>query len=234
MLLSIIIPAYNEEKTIQPIIQQCLTVRLPASVSREIIVINDGSTDQTKDRIATLTSLFPEIHFSSHIHRQGKGAALRTGFTAAQGDIIIIQDADLEYDPEDIPRIIQPLIANQADVVYGSRILGELTYGICNKSYWRYYWGGRLLSFLTNVLYNTHITDESTGYKAFKRSILSEINLVCRGFEFCPEFTAKILKKKFRLMEVPIICHPRSMQEGKKIRWHDGIIAIWTLIKHRW
>jgi len=144
------------------------------------------------------------------------------------GDIVIIQDADLEYDPSDYPQLLEPILNGKAKVVYGSRILGG-----GKKSYWSFYLGGRLLSFLANLLYDARITDEPTGYKVFRTDVIKNINLKCERFEFCPEVTAKVRKKGYRIYEVPIHYAPRSIKEGKKINWRDGLEAIWTLIKYR-
>ena len=159
---------------------------------------------------------------------KGKGTAIRTGLANVTGDIVIIQDADLEYDPNDYPKLVEPILTGKANVVYGSRILGK-----SRKSYWSFYMGGRFLSFLANLLYNAKITDEPTCYKVFRADMIKNINLKCRRFEFCPEVTAKVRKKGYKIYEVPIHYEPRSLKEGKKINWKDGLEAIWTLIKYK-
>ena len=160
----------------------------------------------------------------------GKGHAVRTALEHSQGDIIIIQDADLEYHPKDYRKLIEPIIDGKTEVVYGSRLLGKSEPKI---SYMSFYLGGIFLSKLTNLLYRTNITDESTCYKVFKREVIKNLDLKCERFEFCPEVTAKISKKGVKILEVPISYTPRKKEEGKKIRWIDGLIAIWTLVKYR-
>ena len=168
------------------------------------------------------------IIFREKKKNQGKGSAIKEGLKYVIGDIVIIQDADLEYEPEDYHLLIKPIIDGRAKIVYGSRIKGG-----GRKSYWSFYLGGRLLSFLANLLYNAKITDEATCYKVFGADVLKKINLKCERFEFCPEVTAKVRKKGYEIYEVPIHYYPRSIEEGKKINWRDGLEAIWTLIKYK-
>lgn len=225
MKLSIIIPVYNEKATLKALVDRIGRVNLP--LEREIVVIDDGSRDSTRALVKRLEDR-GEITACFHEQNQGKGAAVRTGLERASGDIILIQDGDLEYDPTDYPRLIQPIIDKKARVVYGSRILGK------NKpSYLRYYCGGLLLSFLANLMYPIHITDEPTCYKVFDAILLKGLELECKGFEFCPEVTAKVSRLGEQITEVPISYTPRSIEEGKKIRWTDGLIAIWTLLRYR-
>lgn len=224
MKLSVIIPAYNEEKTIAYVLEQIFALRM--DLDFEVIIVDDGSTDTTAQ--AVKKTGFPLIYIRQEINL-GKGAALRRGIREAKGDIILIQDADSEYDPKDYPALVKPLLSREAEVVYGSRILNKGN----GYSYKRYYWGGRLLSWWTNFLYGSRITDEATGYKVFKAGVLKSFRLDCRGFEFCPEVTAKVLRQGIKIMEVPISYYPRSIEEGKKISWKDGVIALWTLFKLR-
>ena len=226
MHLSVIIPVYNERATIKEIVRRVQAV----PVSKEIILVNDGSNDGTKEILNQLehenTGDLKVLH---HEFNQGKGAAVTTGLLVAEGDISLIQDADLEYDPAEYPLLLKPF-ETQSDiqVVYGSRILRKNS-----RSAFTFYWGGRFLSWLTNLLFGAHITDEPTGYKLFRTRLLKELNITSKGFEFCPEVTAKILLRKIPIYEVPISYNPRSIQEGKKIKWTDGLQAIWVLIKHR-
>ncbi|HPO51445.1 MAG TPA: glycosyltransferase family 2 protein [bacterium] len=224
MKLSIIIPVYNEKSTIVDIIQKVRDVPM----NKEIIVVDDGSIDGTKDVLNQLKEQYPEIKIYFLEQNMGKGYAIRRGLQETTGDVIVIQDADLEYDPMDFLNLIKPIMDGRADVVYGSRVLGKNP-----KSSFSFYVGGRLLSFLSNILYKTSITDEPTCYKMFKRGVITSIKLRCKGFEFCPEVTAKIAKKGIKIYEVPIRYAPRTKREGKKIKWKDGLIAIWTLIKYK-
>jgi len=225
MKLSIIIPAFNEEKTIEEVVKKVENISLP--IGREIIVVNDGSTDGTANVLRELKGRF-NFTLIEHQKNMGKGAAIRTGLKAATGDFVIVQDADLEYNPEDYRKIIAPLLEGKAEVVYGSRTLGKNKRGSLS-----FFWGGKLLTFASNLLYGLKITDESTCYKAFKKDLLVSLNLESDGFEFCPEVTAKIGKRKIKIYEVPISYSARSKKEGKKIKWKDGFIAIWTLIKYK-
>ena len=229
--LSIIIPAYNEDKTIRQILDKICQVKLMDGVKKELIVVDDYSTDSSK---ATVDSFIYEhtsenILYKKHTKNRGKGAAIRTGLSFATGDYIIIQDADLEYDPADYNILLKELIHNQAKVVYGSRFLIKEN----KHSYKRFYYGGLLVTAITNILYAQNLTDEPTCYKAFEATFLKAISLKCTRFEFCPEVTAKTAKKGIKIKEVPIHYYPRSIDDGKKIRWTDGLEAIWTLIKYR-
>lgn len=224
MLLSIIVPVYNEGKTLGAILN--LLLALP--VDKELIVVDDASRDDSPAILKQYADA-GRIRLLRHEANQGKGAAIITGLTAAQGEYTIIQDADLEYDPNDIVTMLNAAQANGAEAVFGSRVR-NISSGI---SYRRYYWGGRLLTLLANLLYRVTITDESTCYKLVRTELLKSLHLTCRRFEFCPELVAKLGKRGIPIREIPIQYHPRKMEEGKKIRWHDGAIAIWTLFKYR-
>ncbi len=237
MKLSIIIPAYNEEETIKELLNKVKNVNL-YDVKKEIIVVDDGSKDSTIEIIKKIKG----IYLIKHSKNKGKGAAIRTGIKYATGDITIIQDADLEYNPNDYYKLIKPIIDNKTQVVYGSRFLDHDVYikrhkkfvkGKHTKAYTAFYFGGRFLTLLTNLLYKGNITDESTCYKVFRTKLLKSLNLKCNRFEFCPEVTAKVLKRGHKIIEVPTSYNPRTMEEGKKINWKDGIEAVWTLIKYR-
>lgn len=222
---SVVIPVYNEEATLEEIVTR---VRQTGLV-HEIIIVDDGSTD---DSPAVLTRLqngaHPPLRILRHHQNRGKGAAMRTGLAAVTGELVLVQDADLEYDPADYPALLAPFVDPCVEVVYGSRNLRRNP-----QSSFTFYWGGRLLSWVTNWLYGAHITDEATGYKVIKTGLLREIGIETDGFEFCPEVTGKLLQRGVNIHEVPISYHPRSWAEGKKIQWYDGLIAIWTLIKYR-
>jgi dolichol-phosphate mannosyltransferase len=223
--LSILIPAYNESSTIVALLEKVKRCKIP--LKKEIIVVDDGSTDTT----AKLAKKIPGVTVIVHAKNSGKGSAIRTAISHATGDIIIIQDADLEYDPTDYAQLIAPIIDGQTTVVYGSRRLGK-----DNKQYSGlfYFLGGWGLTFMTNMLYpGSWITDEPTCYKVFRSDVLKSIRLDCTKFEFCPEVTAKVLKRGIRIIEVPIRYYPRSVDEGKKIKLKDGFDAIWTLLKYR-
>lgn len=229
--LSIIVPAYNEESSISEMLKRVCQVELINNIKKEIIIVDDGSKDSTADKCREFIEQHPatKILYYKQVPNQGKGAALRFGIGKATGKWIIIQDADLEYDPMDYNALLAWIIENNEKVVYGSRFLNQ-----ANKhSYLSFYLGGRLVSLVTNILYNQRLTDEPTCYKFFDAEFLKSIPLKCNGFEFCPEVTAKVCKKGIRIHEIPIRYYPRSINEGKKINWKDGIIAIWTLVKYR-
>ena len=224
MKLSVIIPVYNEKNTITEILKQVIDV----PVDKEIIIVDDSSTDGTREMLKDIRRTHKDIRLILKEKNEGKGSAVREGLKHIAGDIVVIQDGDLEYNPMDWIRMLQVIKDKRADVVYGSRILGK-----GEKSSLTFYLGGRLLSFLVNILYGANITDEPTCYKMFKVDVIRSIKLDCKGFEFCSEVTAKVLKKGYKIYEIPISYKPRKIKEGKKIRWKDGVIAIWTLIKYR-
>lgn len=225
MKLSVIIPVFNEEKTINEIIRKISELFLP--VEKEIIVIDDGSFDNTLSRLKEIKNIYNFI-LLEHEKNEGKGAAIRTGIKEATGDFIIIQDADLEYSPDDYIKLISPLLRGEAEVVYGSRSLGKN-----KRGHWSFYLGGKILTIMANLLYGLNITDESTCYKVFRRDLAEKLNLESKGFEFCPEITAKIGKMGIKIYEVPISYNARLKKDGKKIKWKDGFIAIWTLLKYK-
>ncbi len=236
--LSIIIPAYNEERFIREILERVKKVDLShLNLVKEIIVVDDGSKDST----AAIASRIKGVKLVKHAKNSGKGAAIRTGLKHATGDIILIQDADLEYNPEEIAKVVRPIVDGKASVVYGSRYLDPLQKSrnklflqkIHKNAYQLFYLGGRAITMITNLLYNARITDEATCYKAFRSDVIKRIKLRCNRFEFCPEVTAKVRKRGYKIMEVPITYTPRSFEEGKKIKMSDGIDAIWTLMKYR-
>lgn len=222
--LSIIIPAYNEERTLEEAVRRVEGADL--GVAKEIVIVDDGSTDSTRRLIEGFGDRCRAVFLPRNM---GKGSALRAGFAVASGDYVVVQDADLEYDPSDL-RIMVAKAREGHKVVYGSRRMGRGKNPMAGLSY---YAGGVLLSWLSNLLYGTRITDEPTCYKMFDRELLNSIPLRCERFEFCPEVTAKVAKRGERIVEVPISYAPRSRAEGKKIAWRDGVAAIRTLLEYR-
>lgn len=229
--LSIIIPAYNESNTIFTLLEKVYRTRLIHGIRKELVIVNDCSKDNTEEEIQRFTRAYPDcdIIYHKQPHNQGKGAAIRAGIQKITGNWTIIQDADLEYDPEDYNPLLEWMIKHDGKVIYGSRFLNK-----ANKhSYQSFYFGGRLLSLVTNILYRQHLTDEPTCYKMFDTELLRSIPLQSTGFEFCPEITAKVCRRGYKISELPIHYYPRSIEEGKKINWKDGLIAIWVLVKIR-
>ena len=222
--LSVIVPVYNEKSTVGEVLRRIRAVDVPLEV--EIIVVDDGSSDGTNQVLAVLEN--STIKVLTHPVNQGKGAALRTGIESATGDIVIIQDADLEYDPEDWPKILAPILRGRAAVVYGSRFTGE------RMNMFPAHWvGNRMLSLLTNILYGSTLSDMETCYKCFDRRVLEPIHIVSNKFDFEPEITAKVLRQGYRIYEVPIGYVGREFDEGKKITWRDGFAAVRALVKYR-
>jgi glycosyltransferase involved in cell wall biosynthesis len=222
-LLSVVMPVYNERDTIEEIVARVLAI--PMRV--ELVVVDDASTDGTR---AQLEDMQKRLGFTLLLQprNQGKGAALRRGFAAVTGDIVAIQDADLEYSPEEFPSLAQLIIEGRADVVYGSRFLGRHRVFL-----FTHYLGNRVLTLVTNVLYNTMLSDMETCYKVMRREVLHGLDLRSNGFGIEPEITAKIFKRGYRVYEVPITYDGRGYDEGKKITWRDGLVALWVLVRHR-
>lgn len=223
--LSVLMPVYNERATVAEILRRVRAVPLPL----EVVVVDDGSTDGTREILAALAVEDPSLRVIFHERNQGKGAAIRTAIGQARGEICIVQDADLEYDPGDYPALIAPIQAGRARVVYGSRPRHPENHYPLDL----FRLGSLMLTLTANLLYFCWITDEPTGYKVFCTDLLRSIPLRCTGFEFCPEVTAKVRKRGCRIQEVPIRYHKRSVAEGKKIRFRDACIGLWTLIKYR-
>ncbi|MGC9333779.1 MAG: glycosyltransferase family 2 protein [Anaerolineae bacterium] len=226
MKLSIIMPVFNEAATLSQILDQVRAVELPG-IEKEILVIDDGSTDGSREILAGEAQA-SDIHVHLHPGNLGKGAAVRTGIEHATGDLLLIQDADLEYDPRDYPKLIQPIVEGRVAVVYGSRFLGPRK----AMMFWHMI-GNKLLTLTTNILYNAILSDMETCYKCFRADVVKGIPLRSRRFEFEPEITAKVLKRGHRIFEVPIAYYGREFHEGKKITWRDAPVAFWTLIKYR-
>ena len=240
MKLSVIMPVYDEIATVAKILQRVRAVGLAVPVGfgpengtvvefeREIVIVDDGSTDGTREYLRTLED-DPDVVIMFHERNQGKGAGVRTALQRASGDVMLIQDADLEYDPRDYPALLQPIVEGRSQVVYGSRFRGGPTRAM-------FFWhmvGNRFLTLVTNVLYNTILSDMETCYKAFTREVAEQLDLRASGWGFDPEITAQILKRGYRIYEVSISYTGREFEEGKKVSWRDGLTVLWTLVKYR-
>jgi glycosyltransferase involved in cell wall biosynthesis len=223
MKISLIIPIFNEVELIEIVLKRVRALPF----DKELVLVDDHSTDGTH-KILELQTQKPDTIFVRHDRNLGKGNAIRTGLKYATGDIIIVQDADLEYNPEEIPAVIQPIIDGKTRVSYGSRFLGQV-----NKMRLQNFVANKILAALVSILYGQKITDEATAYKAFKADVIQSINLKCQRFEFCPEVTAKVLRKGEKIIEVPVTFTARTFEEGKKIGWPDFIVAVYTLFKYR-
>jgi len=240
MKLSIIMPVYNEIGTIAEILKRVRAVRLSVPVGygpdngtlvefeREIVAVDDGSTDGTR-KILRVLEEETDVVVIYHERNQGKGGAVRTGLQRASGDVMLIQDADLEYDPRDYPALLQPIVEGRSQVVYGSRFRG----GPTKAMFFWHMMGNRFLTLVTNILYNTILSDMETCYKVFTREVAEQLDLRASGWGFDPEITAQILKRGYRIYEVPISYTGREFEEGKKINWRDGLTVLWTLLKYR-
>lgn len=224
--VSLIVPVYNEISWINQVIDSLDGLQLPEGVTKEVVLVDDGSTDGTREFLKNLQK--PNFKVSLMERNSGKGAAIRRGLNDATGDYIIVQDADMEYDVNDLPKLIEPLMSGKAQVVYGSRFKGR-----CENMAFPNYLANKILTLAANLLFFSSITDEATAYKAFDGKVIKSFNLRAERFEFCPEVTAKVLKNGIKIHEVPINYSARSTSEGKKIKWTDGFEAFWTLLKFR-
>jgi glycosyltransferase involved in cell wall biosynthesis len=223
--VSVIIPCYNEKETIEEIVRQVVMV----GIVSEIVIVDDGSTDGTRELLPQIEREHSLVRVMLHERNSGKGAAVSTGFQNAAGDVFIIQDADLEYDPRDYPALLKPIEEGRAKVVYGSRFLG----GPRKTMFFWNMLANKFLTLVTNILYNTILSDMETCYKVFRADVVRGMKIRSRRFDFEPEVTAKVLKKGIRIYEVPISYNGREWAEGKKIKWYDAPIALWTLIRYR-
>lgn len=236
-------PVYNERANLVSLVEKVAKVPL----SKEIVIVDDHSTDGSYEILRNeILWKYDNIKLLRHEKNRGKGAAIQTGLEAVSGEIVIIQDGDLEYDPSEYLKLVKPILDGETEVVYGSRFKNRGAFSFywrwfgkrvlgwnVEVSYLHHFLGIQILNLLTNLLYGARITDEATGYKVFRTSVIKGVRLDCTGFEFCPEVTAKVRKKGYSIYEVPISYHPRTVEEGKKLNWTHGIKAIWTLVKYR-
>jgi len=227
MKVTVLIPVYNESLTLPMILQRVMEAPLPEGCDKEIVIVDDGSTDGTTQLLEQYKNSQIVVHYSAV--NFGKGAAIRQGLARATGEVIIIQDGDLEYDPRDYVTVLDPLVNGSSSIVYGSRFRGGGVRGMK----WTNWIANKILTWTSNILFSAHITDEATAYKAFRRTVVQDLRFRCIRFEFCPEFTAKVRRLGFKIDEVPISYNPRGILEGKKIRWQDGLEAFWTLLRYR-
>jgi glycosyltransferase involved in cell wall biosynthesis len=225
MSLTFLLPVFNERATVEQILQNVEG----SGLADRIIIVDDASTDGTRELLQEIASRSPLMELHLHDRNRGKGAALRTGFSKVETDLVLVQDADLEYDPRDVPSLLVPLYEDKADVVYGSRFLG----GARRPTMFWHMVANKMLTLMTNVLYNSILTDMETGYKLFRRNVIQGITIRSNRFDFEPEITAKLLKRKVRIFEVPITFNPREYSEGKKIGLSDAFAAVWALLKYR-
>src|SRR3989344_4814912 len=235
MKLSIIIPVFNEEKTVDQVLENVCNLSIPY-VTKEIIIVDDGSTDNTAQKITTFLKKNRNVQFIKHKENKGKGAAVKTGIDKATGEYIVIQDADLEYDPKDIRLLVSKVINGKAEVVFGTRLkrLPDFSRDERNSRFFIQYLGNKFLSLVTSILYGQWITDMETCYKLFPKAATTSMRLCAKRFDFEPEITAKLLKKGYKIYEIPISTNPRSEKEGKKLNaFRDGPVALWTLLKFR-
>ncbi len=229
MRLSVVIPVYNECNTIEAIVARVRSVEITGIEGKELVLVDDGSSDGTRDKLAELEKAYDDVRVILHAKNQGKGAALRTGFRECTGDVVIIQDADLEYDPNEYPRLVEPILDGRADVVYGSRFIGGESHRVL------YFWhmvGNRFLTLMSNMMTNLNLTDMETCYKVFRREVIRDITIEEDRFGFEPEITAKLAKRGVRIYEVGISYNGRTYDEGKKIGWRDGVRALYCIAKY--
>jgi len=228
--LSIVVPAYNERPTVEQLLRRVAEAPLPEGMGRQVVVVDDGSTDGTRELLRELAAAGEPLPFTliEQPENRGKGAAIRAGFAAATGDVLVVQDADLEYDPREYPRLLQPILDGEADVVYGSRFLG----GPHRVLFFWHYLGNRFLTTLSNMLTDLNLSDMETCYKLFRREVLDGVELRSNRFGIEPELTARVARRGARIFEVPISYRGRTYAEGKKIGWKDGFAAIWAILRY--
>ncbi len=227
--LTVLMPVFNEAKTVEEILH-AVDAADAAGLEKELIIVDDGSTDGTREILERLDGLRSDTRVCFHAQNMGKGAALRTALNYATGDIVIIQDADLEYDPQEYAELLRPILAGRADVVYGSRVRGGKPVQDFSLLY---LWGNRFVTLVANLLYGSALTDMETCYKVFRADVIKNIHIRANRFEFEPEVTAKVLRRGHKIVEVPISYFSRPKAEGKKLSWRDGFGALWTLLKYR-